>query len=87
MKTIIQKFDRWVLIWHSANLVDGCTERIISNNHGPLLFRTRKEARELAKLRYGYIHTRPDLRAEPHGWRLPVAVKATITIQAKTEVR
>jgi hypothetical protein len=44
----------------------------------PALFRTRREARAWIEREYGYIRRRPDLRAEPHGWRMPVAVRVEI---------
>jgi len=43
-----------------------------------VLFRTRQAAREWIKTKYGYIAERPDLQAEPHGWRMPKAVKVKI---------
>lgn len=29
-----------------------------------------------------FIKTRPDLRKEPHGWRLPKAVRVKVTCEA-----
>lgn len=43
-------------------------------------FATRQAARAFIRDRYGYIATRPDLRAEPHGWRLPIPVRIKITV-------
>ena len=45
----------------------------------PALFRTRREAREYINEKYGYIRTRKDLRAEPHFWRMPRAVRVSVT--------
>jgi hypothetical protein len=42
------------------------------------LFRTRRECRAYIKVRYGYMWTRPDLRAEPFGWFLPRAVRVEV---------
>ena len=45
----------------------------------PRIFRTRKQANDFIREKYGYIAVRKDLRNEPHGWRLPKAIKVTIT--------
>jgi hypothetical protein len=34
-----------------------------------------------AEEKWGYIKKRDDLRAEPHGWRMPRAVRVTVTIK------
>lgn len=47
----------------------------------PLLFFSRREARDFIRQRYGYIARRKDLRAEPHGWRMPQAVKVEVVIR------
>ena len=67
----------WGVEWRSKNRLDGeqkrmqwCTEI--------RLFRTRLEARAFIDEAYGYIRHRPDLRAEPHGWRMPVAVRVVV---------
>ena len=43
-----------------------------------LLFKMRRACRELIESRYGYIKRRPDLRQEPHCWRMPRAIKVQI---------
>jgi len=68
----------WVGEWHSNNLLDGERRHILYENCLPKLFRTRKECREFIKAKYGYIAERPDLRTEPHGWRMPQPVKVNI---------
>lgn len=45
------------------------------------VFESRDAAREFIKSKYGYIATRPDLRREPHGWRMPVAVKVVVAVK------
>lgn len=45
-----------------------------------LLFRTRSEAREWIEKEYGYLRTRPDLQAEPHGWKMPIPVRVVIGV-------
>ena len=69
----------WGLLWRSKNKLNGITEHLIYRNCVPLIFRTRKQAREWADTHYGYIRNRPDLRREPHGWRLPKPVKIEIS--------
>ncbi len=68
----------WAVRWHSRNKLDGDTKHILYENCLPMLFRTRKEARVWIENKYGYIRSRPDLRGEPHGWRLPKAIKVVI---------
>jgi len=67
----------WVVWWASHNRLDGW-KRFILWDDDPRLFRTRREAREFIEQRYGYIRNRADLRAEPHGWRVPRAVKVEV---------
>ena len=47
------------------------------------VFESRDAAREFIKSKYGYIagSPRPDLRREPHGWRMPVAVKVVVAVK------
>ena len=46
-----------------------------------MVFKTRRQAREFITDHYGYIRRRPDLRAEPHGWKMPVPVKVTVYLR------
>lgn len=48
--------------------------------HHPLLFQTRRAAREWAKEHYGYIAARPDLRKYPHDWKPPQVVRVRMTM-------
>lgn len=68
----------WGALWHSKNNIDGLTQYLLSENCLPVLFKTRREARIWIEGRYGYIKSRSDLRKEPHGWRLPRAVKVSV---------
>lgn len=69
----------WAAEWHSKNLLDGEKRHIINNgNCLPALFRTRQKCRDFIKDKYGYIADRPDLQKEPHGWRIPQAVKVKV---------
>lgn len=72
---------RWAVLWRSVNRLDGVTEDWCWENGSPLLFKTRREARAYIKHEYGYIATRPDLRAEPHGWRVPRALKVRVVFR------
>ena len=58
--------------------MDGLSEHLIWDGGIPALFRDRKSAKAFIKSKYGYIMRRPDLRAEPHGWRLPMAVRVVV---------
>jgi len=69
----------WAAEWHSKNYLDGDRRHIIYENLLPALFKTRRECRAFIKEKYGYIAERPDLQAEPHGWRTPKAVKVIIS--------
>jgi len=60
----------YAIFWHSSK------KFILLYEHGlPILFRTRKEAREYVKKRYGYIKGRKDLRKAPFGFRMPKIVR------------
>lgn len=75
---------RWGLKWISENRLDGRREYILWNAGQRFLFRTRQEAREARDIKYGYIRNRPDLKAEPHGWRLPQVVKVEVIVREVT---
>jgi hypothetical protein len=72
----------WAAEWRSVNRLDGDTRHLIHDTdhrechaqHFPLLFHTRREARAFIEEKFGYIRERPDLRSEPHGWRVPQPV-------------
>ena len=46
-----------------------------------LTFRTKRAAQAFIRDRYGYIAKRPDLRCEPHGWKMPVPVRVKICVE------
>ena len=76
-------YSAWAAFWYSKNKFDGINIHIIyCDNRLPALFRTRKECRKYINARYGYIRGRLDLQQEPHGWRLPRAVRVSITPNA-----
>jgi len=68
----------WAGQWYSQNIRDGVSRHILYDNCLPVLFRTRRQCREYIEEKYGYIKGRKDLREEPHGWRLPTAIKVEI---------
>ncbi len=81
----------WAIKWHSENKLDGVTEHLMglwpdykrsSNVSGYYkgVFQTRQQARDFNNKHNGYIRNRPDLRAEPHGWRMPKVVKVEVTV-------
>lgn len=66
---------RWGVLWR------GNETHFMFNNCEPILFRTRKEARDHIFMKWHYIKSRPDLRAAPHNWRMPKAVRVTVTLK------
>lgn len=74
----------WAVMWRSQNRMDGFRAWLLGTPDHPcraLLFDTRAAARDFIKEKYGYIRTRPDLRTEPHGWKIPVPVKVKIQMR------
>ena len=65
---------RWAAKWRSAE-----GEHILYEDRIPMLFRTRAEARAWIELKYGCIRTRQDLKVHPYYWKLPIAVKVSIS--------
>ena len=72
----------WMPMWKSNNKLDGKKRYLIKFHYKyagrALLFTTRQECRDWINKHYGYIKHRKDLRSEPHGWRLPEAVKVDV---------
>lgn len=72
---------KWGVLWRSENKLDGGKREYLMWQKGqPLLFRTRREARQYINDSYGYIRDRIDLQEEPHGWKMPKAVKVKVEI-------
>ncbi len=71
----------WGVEWHSVNRLDGDRRFILWDEGQPLFFRTRWETRDWIRVHHGYLKERPDLRQEPHGWRMPQAVRITIDVR------
>ena len=70
----------WGALWRSDNKLDGKRQHLINDLCLPVLFRTRREAREWIETRYGYIRKRDDLRMEPHGWQMPIAIRVKVLL-------
>ena len=75
----------WMIKHITDNKLDGHREHYEwcgyrRPGYGPLFFRTRQEARDANEAWHGYIKRRPDLRTEPHGWKMPRVVKVEIEI-------
>lgn len=72
----------WAAKWSQTSQLDGRREHLILRTWQTFkpdrLFNTRKECREWIEKDYGYIRTRKDLRAEPHCWRVPCAVRVEV---------
>ena len=71
----------WGIEWHSHNHLDGEQRHLLWPEPCYRLFRTRQECRDYIDKHYGYIRIREDLRAEPHGWRLPRAVRVEVRVR------
>lgn len=68
----------WAGLFVSVNRMDGRNEHLLHENLLPVLRHSRCEMRAYIRERYGYIRRRPDLRGEPHGWRVPRAIKVKV---------
>lgn len=69
------------ILWAVQWVTKAGPEWIIWRHCLPLLFLTRREARAWIEENYGYIKTRPDLRANPHNWRLPRAMRVAVILK------
>jgi len=80
----------WAIKRVSDNALDGHREYLMGRvlaklpvefrGHTTMVFRTRAEARAFIKKEWGYIANRPDLKCEPHGWKMPRAVRVNIDL-------
>ena len=74
----------WAVLMRSENRLDGKREYFLGMTDHPCrhaLFNTRSEAREFIEKQFGYQRNRPDLRAEPHGWKMPLPVKVRVILE------
>jgi hypothetical protein len=75
----------WAILRRCDNVLDGARQWLDGDpDHvtRTKLFETRRAAREHIQLAYGYFAERPDLYAEPHGWRMPQAVRVVVSVEA-----
>ena len=69
----------WAVEGHIRNRSDGDRRDLVWNRTDRFrVFETRRECRAYIEGDWGFLRTRPDLRAEPHGWRIPRAVRVTV---------
>ena len=69
----------WAVEWHTRNRLDGDLRKLVWDPRDRYrLFRTRRECRAYIEVHSAVLRTRPDLRAEPFGWRMPRAVRVTV---------
>jgi hypothetical protein len=76
----------WMPKWRSHNNADGYREHLMQRDwrtDAPLMFHTRAACRKYIAEQWGYLASRADLRAEPHGWLMPVAVKVFVVEQIR----
>lgn len=76
----------WAILWRvSDKCIDGPSERLtgglLPDAPNRMLFRTKREANEHIRATYGYIRERADLRAAPHGWMVPKAVRVWVRVE------
>lgn len=70
-------------MWRSDNRLDGKRTHLLTHwktSALPALFLTRKEARQFIESEYGYLRERHDLKAEPHGWKMPLPVRVRVSL-------
>ena len=73
----------WGALWRSRNRLDGVTTHLLNKDCLPVLFTTRKAARDWIETEFGWLKTRDDLHAEPHGWKMPIAVRVKVAVISK----
>ena len=73
---------RWAVQWRSENKTDGYREYLFSDGCacGTQLFETRAAARAFIEYQYAFLRDRPDLKREPHGWKMPRPVRVSVTV-------
>ena len=69
----------WGVMWRSDSAFQQ-SRHFMYEKRLPVMFVTRREAREWIKKNYGYVAQRPDLQGEPHGWKMPVPVKVRVVL-------
>ena len=75
---------RWAVLWRSDSALDGPQAHFLFNRDCmPQLFRTRQATRAWVQEHWGYLAKRPDLLAEPHGWKMPVPVRVSVILEPR----
>lgn len=72
---------RWAIKRDTTTRLDGRRVYLEGNGLHTRLFRTKRECQAFIKEKYGYTRTRKDLRAEPHCWRMPKAVRVQVEVR------
>ena len=81
MRPAVVEIARWAVLWRSVRTVCSEERHFMFDGGGVVLRKSRREAREWIDKHYSYLRTRPDLRREPFGWRMPRAVKVKVTVE------
>lgn len=68
---------QWAALWRSKNKLDGEDRHLLYFDGVVALFSTRRQAKAFIDREYGFTR-RPDLRREPHGWRIPQPIRVRI---------
>jgi len=81
---------RWAIQWRNNNNLEGYREHLMwdwrnPDRVSPIMFRTRKEARAYINEHYSYIRARPDLKAEPFGWKCPRVCKVKVSMEEPSD--
>jgi hypothetical protein len=79
-----RSFKCWSIKWRSQNRLDGKVEYLLGTTVHPsrtVLFETRRQAIEYREREFGYLRKRPDLRREPHGWKMPLVMRVEVMIR------
>ncbi len=73
----------WAVKFSSQNRLDGYREHFVFRRSActAMMFRTRQEAREWIELHWAFLRYRPDLKAEPHGWKMPKPCQVKVIIK------
>ena len=77
------KAKAWGVLWRVHTKAAGEILSIIYAETGtPVLFKSKRLAKEWIRQNHASVAQRKDLRAEPYGWRMPVPVRVSITFEA-----
>ena len=78
---LLRPIERWAVLWRSDSALDGPQAHFEFEAGVPKLFHTRRDARGWVQEKYGYIKDRPDLQAEPHGWKMPLPMRVSVILE------